>query len=377
MAEPVKLIAFYLPQFHEIAENNEWWGEGFTEWTNTRKAKALFEGHYQPREPLNDNYYNLLDPAARDWQAEIAEQFGIYGFCYYHYWFKGKMLLEKPFEQVLKTGQPNIPFCLSWANEPWTRNWDGGENSILMPQDYGNEADWEEHFYYLLSAFKDKRYIRIDNKPVFVIYRSISIPCCDEMLEFWNVLAKRNGLDGIFFVTTLAGFEIDNKNRLFQAQIEFEPMHTIVHYLPYHWQVVRKIKKTARDWLISRDYYLPASFLYTINYDSLWKLILKRKPPVKKTFPGAFIDWDNSARKKKEALIITGASPDKYETYMRKQICRAQEVYRSEFLFINAWNEWAEGAYLEPDQRFEYKYLEATRKALVDGDVETVSPHPR
>lgn len=364
MGEFVKLIAFYLPQFHEIPENNEWWGEGFTEWTNTRKAKPLFKGHNQPREPLYDNYYNLLDSAAKSWQAEIAKQYGIYGFCYYHYWFKGKMLLEKPLEQIIETGEPDLPFCLSWANEPWTRAWDGGEKRILMAQDYGNEADWEEHFYYLLKAFKDDRYIRVDNKPLFVIYRSKSIPHCEEMLVLWNALAKKNGLDGLYFVNTLTSFEINKEDTSFQAQIEFEPMYTLSHGWPMRWRVMRKIKTILRKWFERHGYSVPRRFLHTVDYDSLWQQILKRTSPLRKTFPGSFVDWDNSPRKQSMACIVIGASPEKYESYLHKQICRADNLYKSEFMFINAWNEWAEGTYLEPDKRYGLEYLEATRRAL-------------
>ena len=158
----MKLIAFYLPQYHQIKENDMWWGEGFTEWTNTRKAKPLFPGHHQPREPYNEFYYNLLDPAARQWQADIAKQYGIYGFCYYHYWFKGKQLLETPLKLVLESGEPDFPFCLSWANMSWTRIWYAGEDAeVLLAQEYGDEKDWAEHFNYLMQAFSDQRYIRI------------------------------------------------------------------------------------------------------------------------------------------------------------------------------------------------------------------------
>ena len=172
----MKIIAFYLPQFHRVPENDKWWGEGFTEWTNTSRAKPLFVGHRQPRIPQNENYYDLLNPEVQEWQANLARKFGIFGFCYYHYWFNGKRLLEKPLETVLSTGKPDFPFCLSWANEPWTKTWEGNDKEVLMAQTYGDEADWLEHINYLLKCFKDDRYIKVDGCPQFLIYRPGSIP---------------------------------------------------------------------------------------------------------------------------------------------------------------------------------------------------------
>ena len=168
----VKIIPFYLPQFHEIPENNKWWGEGFTEWTNVRKAKPLFEGHRQPKIPLDNNYYNLMDDNVKIWQAKIAKEHGIFGFCYYHYWFKnGRKLLEKPAEQMLQNQEIDIPFCFCWANENWSKNWDGGNREVIMEQHYGGKQDWEMHFQYLLPFFRDKRYITVHGKPIFVIYK--------------------------------------------------------------------------------------------------------------------------------------------------------------------------------------------------------------
>lgn len=347
----LKIIAFYLPQFHRIPENDRWWGKGFTEWTNTKKAKPLFYGHYQPREPFNDNYYNLTHPVSRNWQAQIARDYGIYGFCYYHYWFKGKQLLETPINEVLRTGEPDFPFCFSWANEPWTRRWDGNERDVLMPQDYGDEEDWKEHFNYLLKFFQDKRYIRVEDKPVFLIYRPGSIPRCEEMLLYWNHLAQENGLSGIYFINTLNSFPLYNSNG-FDASLEFEPSYTVVHS---NCGNIRHIVKGYNKRRLS-----------VIDYDVVWKCILNRTVENKgnKTFPGAFIDWDNSARLGYKGTIFTGANPLKFYEYFNEQIKRAISYYDSEFLFINAWNEWAEGTYLEPDKRFGFQYLEAVKNAL-------------
>ena len=167
----MKIIPFYLPQFHNIPENDEWWGNGFTEWTNIKSAKPLFEGHKQPKVPINGNYYDLLNDDVKIWQAELAKKYGIYGFCYYHYWFNGKMLLEKPMEQMLTNHNIDIPFCICWANAAWTKAWVGEEKKVLIPQTYGGRNEWEEHFFYFLPFFKDRRYIRENNKPVIIIYR--------------------------------------------------------------------------------------------------------------------------------------------------------------------------------------------------------------
>ena len=356
----MKINAFYLPQFHEIQENNEWWGKGFTEWTNTKKSSPLFKGHNQPREPKNNYYYNLLDAEAREWQAKIARDHGIYGFCYYHYWFNGQKLLEKPIEMVLEKQSPDFPFCFSWANESWSKAWDGQDKHILMKQDYGAEEDWITHFNYLLPFFKDKRYIRIDNKPVFIIYRSASIPECDKMLAMWNNLAKKNGIEGIYFITTLTSFEIDTISKQFNAQIEFEPMYTYSHYFDIGKKITRIIKLLFRKYLKLKSHI----FINSISYDYLWKKIINRKKNTAKTILGAFVDWDNSPRKGKESFIVTGASPEKFEKYLKAQIKKDYKTNQTGFIFINAWNEWAEGAYLEPDKKNGFKYLKAVKNAL-------------
>ncbi|WML24559.1 glycoside hydrolase family 99-like domain-containing protein [Neobacillus sp. OS1-33] len=358
----MKAIAFYLPQFHRIPENDKWWGEGFTEWTNTRKTKSLFSGHHQPRDPLNNYYYDLSNPEARRWQAELAKKYGIHGFCYYHYWFKGKRLLEKPFNEVLNSGEPDLPFCLSWANEPWTRAWDGGERQVLMPQDYGDEKDWLEHFNYLIHSFKDERYIKVNNKPLFVIYRPASIPRCGEMLKYWNNKAQEHGLSGIHFIEMLTSFEKSNVQE-FDAYIEFEPMHTIRHHFPLWFLAVRKIRKEIRSYFsklrIDKNLFLDN----IMTYDLIWKRILNRKLD-RLTYPGAFVGWDNSPRRGQNGLMVKGSTPEKFGYYLEEQIKRSISSNNQEFLFINAWNEWAEGTYLEPDTKFGYRYLEEVKRIV-------------
>jgi len=350
MSNP-KIIAFYLPQFHSIPENDKWWGKGFTEWTNTTKAKPLFKGHYQPKTPLNDNYYNLLDKETQEWQAKLAEEYGIYGFCYYHYWFNGKMLLEKPMENMLNNTNVNLPFCVSWANEPWARTWDGKDKETLMPQIYGDKSDWENHFNYLLKFFKDERYIKIDNKPLMLIYRTNNIEKCNEMIDYWNVMAKKNGFQGMYIVETLNSFQNNPVVKNSNAVLEFEPMLTIRHHLPMFKQVQRYLRKKLKK-------------LDIVNYDYVWERIINRDVDYgKNKFLGAFVSWDNTARKGEKGLIINNSNSDKFGYYLKKQLEKAR-IQNSKFIFVNAWNEWAEGTYLEPDKKNELGYLEAIKESL-------------
>jgi len=371
------LICFLLPQFHRIPENDRWWGEGFTEWTNTRKARPLFEGHYQPREPHEDYYYDLTDPDARHHQAELAKEYGVYGFCYYHYWFKGKQLLERPLNDVLELGEPDLPFCLCWANEPWTKVWDGGEGGkhILMPQDYGGEGDWEEHFNYLLSAFKDERYIKRDGKPVYLIYKAAHVERCDDMLEYWDGLAKENGLNGIYAVQVLTHYKQRPRWQRFDANLEFEPTYTVSRPTDLLRKVYRKLAhKKLRLYIrelqerigrgLERIDKAPGLVLDLHDYDEVWRQMLSRKLPKSDTFLGAFVDWDNSPRRGVGGFMMVGATPEKFGRYLKQQIARSEDLHKDGFVFINAWNEWAEGAYLEPDKKFGYQYLQAIKGAI-------------
>lgn len=345
----MKLIAFYLPQFHEIPENNKWWGKGFTDWVNVKKAKQLYVSHQQPKEPLNDYYYDLSDIEVMKWQSNIAQKHGIYGFCYYHYWFNGKLLLQKPLENMLKHEEVTIPYCFSWANEPWARTWDGKDKDILVAQEYGNENDWEKHFIYLLQFFKDNRYIKKDNRPVMVIYKTLHIPRVEEMCAFWNKLAIDNGFNGIYFVETLGGVQYKPNLKISEAAIEFEPNLTMASHNNYVLKIYRNLKKQLFNGI------------QFFNYDTIWKKILNRNKDRfdKKLYLGAFVDWDNTARKGNKGIVYRGGSPKKFSKYLLKQIERSDS---DDFIFINAWNEWAEGTYLEPDKKYNMSYLEEIKK---------------
>lgn len=340
-----KLIAFYLPQYHEIPENNEWWGKGFTEWTNVKKAKPLYRNHYQPKLPLNDNFYNLLDDDTFSWQVELANKYGIDGFCFYHYWFNGKLLLQKPLENFLQRKDLNINYCFSWANEPWARTWDGKNKDVLMPQCYGGEIDIINHFDYMLPFFKDERYIKINNRPVFLLYRTSSITYLNEFIDIWNKQAIENGFDGIFFVETLNCFSLEKISDKTDSAVYFEPTFSVTQR-----NIFDKIIQNAMN-LFSRN----KNRFYSYSY--VWNRVFKYQKIDEKHWGGAFVNWDNSSRKKKHYLILKKFSPHLFYEYLIRifSICKTNN---SPFLFINAWNEWAEGTYLEPDNKFEFKYLE-------------------
>lgn len=360
MKNDVKILAFHLPQFHSFPENDAWWGEGFTEWVNVKKAKQLFPSHNQPRVPLNENYYCLLEESAIRWQMDLAREYGIYGFCYYHYWFDGKLLMEKPLEMMRKM-ENRLPYCFCWANEPWTRAWDGKTSTVLMPQRYGGEKEWEEHFQYLLQFFQDSSYILVEGKPVLVLYRTNDIPNCEEMIAYFDKRCKENGFAGIYLVEEKNSFQNSICCKNADAILNFEPMYTLKYERSFFSRVVDKLYNKYFNKIHNNK-------MLVYSYDSAWKRILKRKsdaPEGKREFRGGFVDWDNSPRKQERGMVVLGATPEKFQYYLGKQMELAREE-GSEFVFINAWNEWAEGTYLEPDTCNGYGYLEAIRK-LTEG----------
>lgn len=365
----MKTIAFYLPQFHAIPENDEWWGKGFTEWVNVKKAKPLYEGHYQPRVPLNENYYNLLDPQTMRWQTQIAKEHGLYGFCFYHYWFDGHMLLEKPMEMLLKDKTIDFPFCVCWANEHWTKAWVSKQDNILIAQRYGERKEWEEHFNYLLPFFKDERYIKTNGKPLVVIYRPELIDCLNDMLDCWQELAVKNGLEGLEFAYQQIQFDIQ-KNKddsRFTYNIEYQPNYANYDLTHEKFVFLKKVKRWLTPILqkigINIEQVRPQGLIKR-DYDEVWNAILARMPSSEKSIPGAFVDWDNTPRKQEKGSVFLGVTPEKFEKYMTEQIRRTKEVYKKDMLFLFAWNEWAEGGYMEPDEKYGYGYLEALKKAL-------------
>lgn len=373
----MKIIAYYLPQFHEIPENNKWWGKGFTEWENVKNAQKLFNDHNQPRVPKNGNYYNLDDINVMIKQAKLAQKYGIYGFCYYHYWFNGKKLLEKPLENMLKEPKVDIPFCLSWANETWTRTWADKNKEVLIKQEYGKKADWEKHFYYLLDYFMDDRYIKIDGSPLFIIYRPYNIPKLKEMINFWQELAVKTGLSKIKFAYQDRQYNhlIDENGYLFDFGIEYQPQ-IVMHeeQLKLHTRINRTFNVLADKLPFLRNKFT----MMRLNYDTLWKNIITNEPRDEKMIPGAFVDWDNTPRYKNRGSICVNVTPEKFHSYLTKQIINAREKYKKEFIFLFAWNEWGEGGYLEPDEKYSFQMLEAIERALEEtGELNAKNVHEK
>lgn len=348
----------YLPQFHRVKENDEWWGEGFTDWVSAKNAEVLFEGHYQPHVPLDGYYYDLMDKKTMQWQAELMHKYGVDGMCMYHYWFKdGRQILEKPVEKLLEWSDINMPFCFCWANETWARSWSNlvasgglsmanvwsdkfetsnaeGKNGILLEQKYGNREQWKQHFEYLLPFFKDSRYIRIDNKPLFMIYETSKITCLGDMLDYWRELALENDLDGIYIIGAGCSYSV---YKYIDAAVKLQPKSSIGK--------MRVMDNWTKE-------------LEMFSYDSAWDTVLAEKPEDIKTYFGGFVGYDDTPRRGKNGCVIKGATPEKFKQYLRKLFAKNM-AYGNDITFINAWNEWGEGMHLEPDEENKYEYLDA------------------
>ncbi|MBR8829275.1 MAG: glycoside hydrolase family 99-like domain-containing protein [Gomphosphaeria aponina SAG 52.96 = DSM 107014] len=346
---PVRLIAFFLPQYHPIPENDEWWGKGFTEWTNVTKAKPLFEGHYQPKLPADLGFYDLRLPEVRDAQARLAKKYGVYGFCYYYYWFAGKRLLDRPVDEILKSKHPDFPFCLCWANENWSRRWDGSENDILIAQDHSfenNKAFAES----LVPFLKDERYIRVNGKPIMLIYRANILPDIEETVKLWRDVWRKNDVGEVYLCGCLT-FGLQPKQVIewgFDAGVQFPP-----HGVP-----AKVIDPTT---LKAPDY---QGYIY--DFHSVVENSLKMPLPSEKEILSVITAWDNTARKGKAGNAYVYASPEIYQLWLSGVIEKTKQIYLGDerLVFINAWNEWAEGTYLEPDRKYGHQYLQATSKAL-------------
>lgn len=385
----MKTIAFYLPQYHTIPENDVWWGKDFTEWTNLKKSTALFDGHYQPRIPENRNYYNLLDDTVKQWQIDLAKKYGIYGFCFYHYWFKGgKKLLERPIEQFLENKSLKMPFCLCWANEPWTRAWDGKTKEVIMPQEYGTEQEWREHFQYLLPFLKDERYIYVDGKPLLVFYKPELIENLKAMIDIWKEMALTAGLPGLTFVVQGSNYNATQifDNNLFDYGMMYEPGFTDMYISRATSNELQKKRrkecpalyrykiKTFLKRRIYNAFGLSRSHVVDrINYDLYWEAILSR-PANTRFIPGAFTDWDNSPRRGCKGRIFIGSTPEKFQKYFSRLVKKTRDEYHMDMIFITAWNEWTEGAYLEPDEKYGCRYLQAIHDALEECDEFPIYP---
>lgn len=359
IGKKARVLAYYLPQFHPIPENDSWWGKGFTEWTNVGRARPLYKGHYQPRVPADLGYYDLRLPEIQEAQAELAKEAGIEGFCYWHYWFgNGRRLLEMPFDKVLKSGKPDFPFCLAWANHSWyAKSFDlKGKDRLLIEQKYLGVEDYTKHFFSLLPAFEDKRYVRIDGKPIFVIFSPKSIPDESSFFDIWNNLAIQNGLNGIFFIAitdnvedisslTNLGYNAVNINRLF-------------HFARFEYSIVQKIiNKFSR-------LYMDKSTI--VEYEIASKYFSGKEDSLEYCFPTLIPNWDHSPRSGRKIHILHNSTPELFKKHVCKVVSSIQtkdEDHR--ICFLKSWNEWGEGNYMEPDLKFGKEYIYALRDALI------------
>jgi hypothetical protein len=347
-AGDTRLIAFLLPQFHPIPENDKWWGQGFTEWTNVTSASPLFEGHYQPRLPADLGFYDLRLPEVREAQAALARAHGIHGFCYYHFWFGGKRLLERPFNDVLASGTPDLPFCLCWANEPWSRRWDGRDRDILQPQIYSPEDDLA-HIHALLPALADRRAITIEGKPAFIIYQGKELPDPARTTDLWRDEVLKAGLAGIYLIAIETGWDAgwDATRVGFDAKVLFQPQFSMLF---------------GSGTQVETDG--PAG-LRAYDYDAAWRALSTPPPVSYRRYDTVCPSWDNTARARERAVVLHNSTPQSYQQWLESAIAKASRQSRDHrIVFINAWNEWAEGCHLEPDRLHGRAYLEATRRAL-------------
>lgn len=346
-----RLIAFYLPQYHPVPENDYWWGKGFTEWTNVSKAEPNFVGHYQPRIPADLGYYDLRLIEVMQQQAELAQRYGIHGFCFYYYWFNGKRLLERPVEQLLLSDKPDLPFCLCWANENWTRRWDGREHEVLMAQSHTVEDD-KAVINDLIRFFRDSRYIKIDGRPLILIYRVTLFPNFAETAARWRAICRENGI-GEIYIAMVESFDLVHSNTHpstfgCDAAVEFPPQGLAEQKAPTGEILNPDFAGNVADY---RD--------MAIHYAT-------REAPAYTRFKGVMPGWDNTARRQNNSFCIENATPGAFQAWLEETIeeTRMQNYGDERIVFVNAWNEWAEGAYLEPDCRFGHTYLEAVKNAM-------------
>lgn len=378
-----RVIALYLPQFHPIPENDLWWGPGFTEWTNVAKAKPLFRGHIQPRIPADLGFYDLRLPETREQQAQLARQAGIEGFCYYHYWFgNGKQLLERPFNEVLESGKPDFPFCLCWANHDWTnKTWTNQsglkKDSMMIKMEYSME-DHKNHFFSLLPAFKDKRYITVDGKPLFMIYNAIAFPQVREYIELWQGLAKENGLHGICFVggtQSTFSFRLNDEGKRIASVPNLKSSAEVFKsVLDMGFDAVNSFGKRRGEMLeegrfknVLRVALQRLGIPMNKKYDYL-KTVSGYFAPEdswENVFPTILPQWDRSPRVGSADGVYVNATPENF----KKHILQALDLVKDKqdehrIIFMKSWNEWGEGNYVEPDQIYGHGFLDALAETV-------------
>jgi hypothetical protein len=350
-----RIIAFYLPQFHPIPENDKWWGKDFTEWTNVSKAKPLFPGHYQPRVPADLGYYDLRDPKIREKQAEMAQYAGIEGFAYWHYWFAGKQLLERPLGEVLKSGSPTLPFCIAWANETWSGIWHGKPGKILIEQTYPGVEDYKNHFFANLEAFLDSRYIKVNGKLLFFIYRPLKIPAIKQFFDCWNELAIKNGLPGFHFV----GYAANKKQIDEVLQLGLDGVNSF-------WLNDACISENSAKYVWNKisEVYLRGHLRFPVwNFEKLVSSLSSPIDAQENIYPTILSGWDNSPRSGKRGRIIVNYTPIDFEKHVMNtlDIVKNKNI-ETNIVFLKSWNEWAESNYVEPDLKYGWEYLNVLKK---------------
>lgn len=362
----MKIIAYYLPQFHPVDENDSWWGSGFTEWTNVGKAKKYYRDHYQPKVPKDLGYYDLRIPEVRNQQAELAKRAGVDAFCYWHYWFgNGRRLLEMPFNEVLKSGEPDFPFCLGWANESWkAKVWDSGSSKgdrILIEQQYPGEQDQIDHFYVLLDAFRDARYLRVNGKPIFVIYKPFLMPDVEKFIVKWNDLAcKENISDGFHFI----GHTEKSSDISTILKMGFNAVN-----------IVRNGEQASNKELIGKIIY-PA-LMYKlfgkplkIEYSLISKYFIQDQERNSNIYPSIIPNWDHTPRSGRKGTVYHNSTPELFAKHVRNVLEIVNKKEESDqIVFLKSWNEWGEGNYMEPDLRFGMQYIDVLGKLRRQNDV--------
>lgn len=371
MSKP-KVIAFYLPQYHPIKENDMWWGKGYTEWTNVAKAKPLFKGHKQPKIPADLGFYDLRLPEVRDAQAELAKMAGIYGFCYWHYWFNGHRLMNRPFDEVVSSGKPNFPFCLAWANHSWySKDWKAGDkmvlvkSKLLIEQTYGGEEDYIKHFYCLLPAFKDNRYIKINGKLLFMIYDATNFCDFEKFSKIWNNLAVKEGLPNFYFITH--AYSIAQFNKIDDYLKEgYDGVNVSLHRMPFKSEHPKKENFFERQ-IISRLKSHIKVKPEIVRYKEAIKVMDSPIFNSSKIFPTIIPNWDHTPRSGRFGRVFQDCTPSLFERHVRDILKRVENKDpETNIIFLKSWNEWGEGNYLEPDMEFKLDFIKALRRALDD-----------
>lgn len=356
-------MAFYLPQYHPIPENDRWWGPGFTEWTNVGKAKRFYPGQYEPRVLADLGYYDLRVPETRKAQADMARRYGIEGFVYWHYWFgNGKRLLERPFNEVLESGSPDFPFALAWANQTWKGFWHGlKDRNVLIEQTYPGDDDYVNHFYSILPALKDPRYLKCDSKPIFFIYSPDELPDLPHFISLWQSLAVKNGLKGIFFIAIRHNVYAEKRAKReieHYKSVGFDSINIINSFglfkYKFWFRVVRAVFFKWLHMIPDLRPYEARAFKSPVDSDDF-------------VIPSVLPDWDHTPRSGREGIAFWKSTPDKFEKVVREALSSiSHKPFERRFLIVKSWNEWAEGNYLEPDLRTGHKYLEALKSAIND-----------